>query len=69
MVIVLLFAEARRELGILPVDDTDYQAGYSVSRLRDLALVELHGVPSNSAWMAWPSAASLLSVPVPWRLM
>ena len=46
-IIVLLFAEARPELGILPVDDPDYQAGYSVARLRDVALVDLqtpHGL-------------------------
>lgn len=41
-IIVLLFAEARPELGILPVNDTDYQTGYSVARLRDVALVDLH---------------------------
>jgi hypothetical protein len=40
-IIVLLFAEARPELGILPVDDPDYQTGYSVARLRDVALVDL----------------------------
>jgi hypothetical protein len=42
-IIVLLFAEARPELGILPVDDSDYQAGYSLARLRDTALTDLHG--------------------------
>lgn len=41
-ILVLLFAEARPELGILPSDDPDYQAGYSMARLRDTALVELH---------------------------
>jgi len=41
-IIVLLYAEARPELGILPVDDPDYQSGYSLARLRDTALVELH---------------------------
>jgi hypothetical protein len=41
-IIVLLFAEARPELGILPVGDADYQDGYSLSRLRDVALVDLH---------------------------
>lgn len=40
-IVVLLFAEARPELGILPADDPDYQAGYSVARLRDTALVDL----------------------------
>ncbi len=41
-IIVLLFAEARPELGILPVNDPDYQSGYSLSRLREIALTELH---------------------------
>lgn len=40
-IIVLLYAEARPELGILPVDDPDYQAGYSLARLRDTALTDL----------------------------
>jgi len=42
-IIVLLFAEARPELGILPVEDPDYLTGYSLARLRDIALTELHG--------------------------
>ena len=42
-IIVLLYAEARPELGILPVDDPDYRAGYSMERLREVALVDLHG--------------------------
>ncbi|GAA2670660.1 MULTISPECIES: class I SAM-dependent DNA methyltransferase [Actinosynnema] len=37
-VLFLLYAEARPELGILPADDSSYEAGYSVARLR--ALVE-----------------------------
>lgn len=41
-IIVLAYAEARPELGILPVDDPDYQGGYSLARLRDTALVDLH---------------------------
>ncbi len=48
-IIVLLFAEARPELGILPSDDPDYQAGYSMARLRDTALVELHGEHARNA--------------------
>jgi hypothetical protein len=48
-IIVLLFAEARPELGILPVDDPDYQAGYSIARLRDTALVDLHGERASSS--------------------
>ena len=38
----LLYAEARPELGILPLDDPEYQEGYGLDRLRDLALTELH---------------------------
>ncbi len=39
--IVLLYAESRPELGVLPVDDDAYQAGYSLDRLRELVLVDL----------------------------
>jgi hypothetical protein len=48
-IIVLLFAEARPELGIVPADDPDYQAGYSVARLRDVALADLHGQAARDA--------------------
>lgn len=48
-IIVLLFAEARPELGILPSDDPDYQVGYSMARLRDTALVELHSDHARNA--------------------
>lgn len=48
-IIVLLYAEARPELGILPVDDPDYQSGYSVSRLRDTALVDLQSDHGRNA--------------------
>ncbi len=39
--LVLLYAESRPELGILPVDDEAYLEGYSLDRLRELCLVEL----------------------------
>jgi len=39
--IVLLYAESRPELGVLPTDDDAYLAGYSLDRLRELVLVEL----------------------------
>ena len=39
--LVLLYAESRPELGILPVDDQAYMEGYSLDRLRELCLVEL----------------------------
>jgi hypothetical protein len=48
-IIVLLFAEARPELGIVPADHPDYQAGYSVARLRDVALADLHGPVARDA--------------------
>ncbi len=39
--LVLLYAESRPELGIVPVDDAAYLEGYSLDRLRELCLVEL----------------------------
>jgi hypothetical protein len=48
-IVVLLFAEARPELGILPADDPDYQSGYSIARLRDIALVELQSDHARKA--------------------
>jgi len=48
-IIVLLFAESRPELGILPTNDPDYQSGYSLARLRDIALVDLQTDHARSA--------------------
>ncbi|MBM3673032.1 MAG: hypothetical protein FJW86_12755, partial [Actinobacteria bacterium] len=48
-IIVLLYAEARPELGILPVHEADYQSGYSVARLRDTALVPLQSDHARNA--------------------
>lgn len=39
--LVLLYAESRPELGILPVDDQTYMEGYSLDRLRELSQVNL----------------------------
>ena len=41
-IIFLLYAEASPELGVLPVGATEYDAGYGLDRLRELALRELH---------------------------
>ena len=41
-IIFLLYAEASPELGVLPVGVTEYDAGYGLDRLRELALRELH---------------------------
>jgi hypothetical protein len=37
----VLYAEARPELGILPLDHPEYAQGYGLDRLRDLVLVDL----------------------------
>ena len=47
-VIFLLYAEASPELGVLPVGAAEYDAGYGLDRLRELALVELHEESSQS---------------------
>ena len=39
--LVLLYAESRPELGIVPINDEVYQEGYSLDRLRELCLVDL----------------------------
>ncbi|WP_349826862.1 class I SAM-dependent DNA methyltransferase [Brevibacterium litoralis] len=41
-ILFLLYAEASPELRILPTGTTEYEAGYSLDRLRDLATVPLH---------------------------
>ncbi|MCX5206870.1 SAM-dependent methyltransferase [Streptomyces sp. NBC_00237] len=47
-VLFLLYAEARPELGILPADDSTYEAGYSVARLRELVARERKLVDEES---------------------
>ncbi|WP_167150284.1 class I SAM-dependent DNA methyltransferase [Actinomyces sp. ZJ308] len=47
-VIFLLYAEASPELGVLPVGAAEYDAGYGLDRLRDLALTELHEESSQA---------------------
>lgn len=42
-ILFLLYAEASPELGVLPVGAQEYDAGYGLDRLRDLALTEIHG--------------------------
>ncbi|MGO3152732.1 MAG: DNA methyltransferase [Galactobacter sp.] len=42
-ILFLLYAEASPEMGVLPVGDDVYDAGYGLDRLRDLTLVELDG--------------------------
>lgn len=45
-ILFLLYAEASPELGVLPIGTPEYQAGYSVDRLRDLTQRE---VPLSAA--------------------
>ena len=40
-ILFLLYAEARPELGVLPIGDPDYAAGYGMDRLRELTQVLL----------------------------
>ncbi|GLW74951.1 hypothetical protein Kpho02_72480 [Kitasatospora phosalacinea] len=47
-ILFLLYAEARPELGILPADDSTYEAGYSVARLRELVSRERKLVDEES---------------------
>ncbi|MFD7589817.1 hypothetical protein ACFV84_30780 [Kitasatospora sp. NPDC059811] len=47
-ILFLLYAEARPELGILPADDSTYESGYSVARLRELVSRERKLVDEES---------------------
>ncbi|WP_168582611.1 Eco57I restriction-modification methylase domain-containing protein [Gephyromycinifex aptenodytis] len=47
-ILFLLYAEASPELGVLPVGAQEYDAGYGLDRLRDLALTEIHS--ERSRW-------------------
>jgi hypothetical protein len=40
-ILFLLYAEARPELGVLPIGDPDYAAGYGMDRLRELTQVPI----------------------------
>ncbi|CAM3483584.1 class I SAM-dependent DNA methyltransferase [Stackebrandtia soli] len=43
-ILFLLYAEARPELGILPVDSPEYVEGYGMARLGDLVVADLDGL-------------------------
>jgi hypothetical protein len=47
-ILFLLYAEARPELGILPADDSTYEAGYSITRLRELVSRERKLIEEDS---------------------
>ena len=58
-ILFLLYAEARPELGILPVDDEDYVAGYSMARLGDLVARRLGGEEARKSFHLYESLAVL----------
>jgi hypothetical protein len=58
-ILFLLYAEARPELGILPVDHEDYMAGYSVARLGDLVARRLGGEEARKSFHLHESLAVL----------
>ncbi len=58
-ILFLLYAEARPELGILPVDDEDYVAGYSLARLGDLVAHRLGGEEARKGFHLYESLAVL----------
>ena len=55
-ILFLLYAEARPELGILPVDDQqDYVAGYSMARLGDLIARRIGGEEARTCFHLYDS--------------
>jgi hypothetical protein len=54
-ILFLLYAEARPELGILPVDDEDYVAGYSMARLGELVARRLGGEEARKSFHLYES--------------
>lgn len=58
-VLFLLYAEASPELGVLPVGAPEYVQGYSLDRLRELALVEMTSPRSMDGTHLYESLAVL----------
>jgi hypothetical protein len=54
-ILFLLYAEARPELGILPADDDDYMAGYSMARLGELVTRRLGGQEARQGFHLYSS--------------
>ena len=54
-ILFLLYAEARPELGILPADDQDYMAGYSMQRLGELVARRLTGEEARTGFHLYES--------------
>ena len=58
-ILFLLYAEASPELGVLPTGAPEYEAGYSMDRLRDLTLVELASPQAQHGTHLYESLAVL----------
>lgn len=58
-ILFLLYAEARPELGVLPVGTTEYAEGYGLDRLRELALTELTSAAAESGTHLYQSLGIL----------
>ncbi len=54
-ILFLLYAEARPELGVLPVDDPDYVNGYSMPRLGELVSRKLGGEQARQGFHLYES--------------
>ena len=61
-ILFLLYAEASPQLGVLPVGAPEYEQGYSLDRLRDLALVELTDPRARSGTHLYDSLAVLFAL-------
>ena len=58
-ILFLLYAEASPELEVLPVGAAEYDQGYSLDRLRDLTLVDLHTEQGKAGTHLYESLATL----------
>jgi hypothetical protein len=58
-ILFLLYAEARPELGVLPVGTTEYAEGYGLDRLRELVLTELTSAAAESGTHLYQSLGVL----------
>ncbi|WP_425451448.1 class I SAM-dependent DNA methyltransferase [Acidipropionibacterium virtanenii] len=61
-ILFLLYAEASPQLGILPVGAPEYEAGYSVDRLRDLLQVKLTSQRSKQGTHIYQSLGTLFGL-------
>lgn len=61
-ILFLLYAEASPQLGILPVGAPEYEAGYSIDRLRDLLQVKLTTQRSKQGTHLYESLGTLFGL-------